>query len=439
MITGRSPIFRRAGRGLLRVMLHLLQGLAGLVLLLAVGGTILSLWWGHEFTQRLETLRAQEQPLTMREAAPKPVPAGENAAGLYQQVFKLDPSRPPSAASVNARSLELPGVTSRDGDLLSKYCGKPSAEGDARAATLLSRPQAQRTLASLEQASQRPACVFPINWEDPRQHDYPGMLKFYTAARIIAANGVLESRRGRPEEASRWFAVGVRMARHAGSFPTLLGQLTRNAVLGILWRAALSVANQPAPPGPHTTDLDQALAEQDLGAGFLAAARMQRVLDLEVFQVRLLRGVALGNLDYWDRALPLLAKPSVVSSAKLASEARLRIGWRTGVGAPMFAPIFTRALGKRDTAQAEVDLWRLALALRKYQAARGQYPASLDQLGPPVLQDPFSGKPYVYRREGEGFVVYSFGPDMKDDGGKSQGDAQGKYHEEGDIVWRGER
>jgi hypothetical protein len=36
-------------------------------------------------------------------------------------------------------------------------------------------------------------------------------------------------------------------------------------------------------------------------------------------------------------------------------------------------------------------------------------------------------------------VVYSFGPDLKDNGGQSQWDAQGKYHEEGDIVWKCER
>ena len=51
-------------------------------------------------------------------------------------------------------------------------------------------------------------------------------------------------------------------------------------------------------------------------------------------------------------------------------------------------------------------------------------------------EDPEGEFPAVLGHEGAGFVVYSIGPDLKDDGGKSQYDEQGKYHEEGDIVWR---
>jgi hypothetical protein len=42
----------------------------------------------------------------------------------------------------------------------------------------------------------------------------------------------------------------------------------------------------------------------------------------------------------------------------------------------------------------------------------------------------------VYRREGAGFVVYSFGPDMKDDGGKPLQYSQNQDPPQGDIVWR---
>ncbi len=47
----------------------------------------------------------------------------------------------------------------------------------------------------------------------------------------------------------------------------------------------------------------------------------------------------------------------------------------------------------------------------------------LDALVPGILTevpiDPFTGKPLVYRREGEGFIVYSLGSNQKDDGGRS--------------------
>ena len=66
---------------------------------------------------------------------------------------------------------------------------------------------------------------------------------------------------------------------------------------------------------------------------------------------------------------------------------------------------------------------RAGLACRLYKSRTGLYPASLEELVPGILTevpiDPFTGKPFVYRREGEGFIVYSLGSNQKDDGGRS--------------------
>lgn len=60
-------------------------------------------------------------------------------------------------------------------------------------------------------------------------------------------------------------------------------------------------------------------------------------------------------------------------------------------------------------------------ALRAYQARQGQYPETLAQLQPQELnslpQDPFTGRPFVYRRVGTGFRLYAQGPNQLDDGG----------------------
>lgn len=64
-----------------------------------------------------------------------------------------------------------------------------------------------------------------------------------------------------------------------------------------------------------------------------------------------------------------------------------------------------------------------ALAIRAYQLEHGQRPATLGSLVPEYLvslpQDPFTdGRPIGYRAGGEGFGVYSVGPDGHDDGGR---------------------
>jgi hypothetical protein len=84
-------------------------------------------------------------------------------------------------------------------------------------------------------------------------------------------------------------------------------------------------------------------------------------------------------------------------------------------------------------------LARTGLALRVFKQRHGAYPAGLGELAPEVMKevpvDPWSGAAYRYRREGEGFVLYSVGMDFVDDGGRQRG----KEGVKGDEVLRVER
>jgi hypothetical protein len=74
--------------------------------------------------------------------------------------------------------------------------------------------------------------------------------------------------------------------------------------------------------------------------------------------------------------------------------------------------------------QTGIGLLRCAsamLAVERFRLARGRWPETLNELVPGYLTgvpaDPFDGKPLRYRRLGDGVVIYSIGPDGKDDGG----------------------
>jgi len=74
-----------------------------------------------------------------------------------------------------------------------------------------------------------------------------------------------------------------------------------------------------------------------------------------------------------------------------------------------------------------------AVALEQFHAHNNRYPTDLSLLTPeflpaPVL-DPFDGQPLRYRPNGSGYVLYSIGPDLRDDSGHR---LSGK---EGDIVF----
>ena len=62
------------------------------------------------------------------------------------------------------------------------------------------------------------------------------------------------------------------------------------------------------------------------------------------------------------------------------------------------------------------------IELERHRAATGSYPETLEKLPLTDLKelpvDPFSGRPFVYHKEGDGYVLYSVGPNGRDDGGK---------------------
>ena len=71
--------------------------------------------------------------------------------------------------------------------------------------------------------------------------------------------------------------------------------------------------------------------------------------------------------------------------------------------------------------RAQKACTKAAILLRLFRMKHVTYPETLDTLaselvGKPLV-DPFSGKGLMYRRDGNGFIIYSVGPNGADDGG----------------------
>ena len=81
----------------------------------------------------------------------------------------------------------------------------------------------------------------------------------------------------------------------------------------------------------------------------------------------------------------------------------------------------------------------LMAALEAYRLEHGQYPDKLDALVGIYIKklptDPFAdGKPFIYSRKGNEYLLYSVGLDMKDNGGKKLG-RDARHNETGDYVF----
>jgi hypothetical protein len=119
----------------------------------------------------------------------------------------------------------------------------------------------------------------------------------------------------------------------------------------------------------------------------------------------------------WPRKLDAVDKPS--APAPMQGRADRSFWWFMRPFQFSIEPGFVDA----GTRLASDRVALAALAIERFRRPHGGVsPTSLADLVPQYLQsipdDPFSGKPLVYRRDDDGYIVYSVGSNRADDGGK---------------------
>jgi hypothetical protein len=90
----------------------------------------------------------------------------------------------------------------------------------------------------------------------------------------------------------------------------------------------------------------------------------------------------------------------------------------------IFLPQLERTMVRAEVARMESRLTQVSLALAAFKAEHsGAYPATLDELAPAYLNavpnDLFTEKSLIYSRTASGYTLYSVGPNMTDDAGKT--------------------
>ena len=87
-------------------------------------------------------------------------------------------------------------------------------------------------------------------------------------------------------------------------------------------------------------------------------------------------------------------------------------------------PSLRATMSAEDRANGTLELTRVAAALAVYRAEHGAYPEKLVELVPSVLDkrpvDLFDGKPIIYERFDDGYLLYSTGDNGQDDHGSNE-------------------
>jgi hypothetical protein len=310
----------------------------------------------------------------------------------------------------------------------------------------------------------------------------PGVQKCREFASALSARAMLHIGEGRYDEAWQDLLACHRLARLMGRSSTLIEGLVGVAIdaiasggdLVFLDRAKLDAKRikaclsdlQALPPLPPAAD------RVDLGERFMF---LDSVMLLDRHGLRYLEGLAGGKVDKgpdpklkdfqqnidWDPALrnanrwydrlaaamrlkgrgarekqldqfeeelkTLKAKlansedlAKVLLGAKQPPEAMGRV--IGDVLITLLIPAVRKVQQADDRAEQIQRNVHLAFALAAYQRDQGRYPPKLDALAPKYLaqipQDLFSGKALIYRPSEKGYLLYSVGPNGKDEQGR---------------------
>ena len=381
-----------------------------------------------QLAAELAKVEASGGALRLADLAPRVPPGEANAAEVYLRAFDL--------LTVDSEALERMG---EDADL-------------ARHVFATQEP----ALRLLEQASQIRACAFPVDWDAGPAIAYPHLGPMREGGKLLGARAEAQAADGQMDAALSSCAAIFRMAEHAQRDPILIGAFVGFALNGIGVTALEESLSQGDPSPAACRALFEQLGTADPHAALERAFQGQRAIHAELSErihageIRDLFAAFSGEPVRWVQPLlvdlyrtvgrPLLNLDEVSSlramqqniaaldlppvegqqqMADVVAEMNQLPVYRS-VLTRMIMPVFTRATLTRDRAAAEIGAAQIALALTAYRAEHRRYPDTLADLaaaGWDIPDDPFTGQPYIYRLEGEGFIVYSVGPDMADDGG----------------------
>lgn len=426
---------------------------------------------------RLERLYALGVPKTWADVAPPEIPDSENAAVLYVEGFdQLDVSSDPAGIDLYHFLGDYPPGN--------RQKLRPGIEA------LLARNRAALDL--IKRGAARPRSRLPIDWSvEPNDVLFPHFRYARQSARLLAAEALIAAEKGDAEQAVESTLAGLRLSRHVAAEPTLIPFLSGVAIEGITLRRLSDVLQQVDLTPSQCRALYNELGRLDWEGYFRhatategcdalwcfetvqrspregwdhlangmgetpggAAARPLIALYLSPLGKPLRLNEEVQYCDRLERALKLMDKPfpegPAACKAATTQDDRLPRYWLMSqalVGPAAAGMTCYRAIAYRNAMQ-------VALALKAYRAERGSYPDSLAALdkylgGASVARnrpsraqgwrlppDPFSGKPFVYHRKGKGFVLYSFGEDLDDDGGRPFA----RPGLDGDWVWEFKR
>lgn len=410
------------------------------VLLAQIGFVLASRHVASQLARKRAALARSGVVLSIGSLVPRVAPGAANAAELYRRAFAQ------LALSPSQRRLIL-GTQ----DFLHWSPPKPPADWtpsdwQSIKQALAANPEYLRLV---EKAAHLRNCAFPVRWHRGCRTDQQDLPSLLAAGLMLRARASMLAREGNAEGALEEAGLLLRMADHAQAEPALISQHTgyclQEMAVGVIESALAQGGGQAATlrclldqlHRPHLVSrsrraLQGEAAIYDLPC-FASRAQQPALACPEQprrpWAARLFPGLAsaldeLGYLTALDRVYRAFSLPWAAAEAQARSaDAQVRNlpDWRGWLTKRVMPPMLPELLHRQQT-MARLATAAVGVAACLHWQEQARYPRSLAELArvlPDPPRDPFTGKALRYLSRETGFLVYSLGPDGKDDGGRA--------------------
>jgi hypothetical protein len=412
---------------------------SGLLLLAATPLLLVNGVLNHRASVELERahdrLRESGAAMHLSDMVPPPARPEEDAAPIYNRAF--------AAMSAPIGS-----------DVQSALQGEPEPEATPEAIDAYLATQ-KMVIDDLAAAVRLPRCDWRHEYGNGFAMMMPELMKMREVTRLLRLVAVRQAERGDPDGAVATAIVALGTSRALEEDPILISHLVRQACEQQTFKGLDRVlaekpseracreliaaidARHPAGQLARTLAGERAMAldlfetlregkrpniggaEEDLLVRYQRVRRWcPWILDrdeatyIETMNESIAAAANAGKRSSLDAGAAIEARSRASSSSRLGSFNPV-----TG----LMTPSYYRMFESEVTAEARRSSARAAVAIALFRARNGRVPDRLDELVPEVLpdvpRDPWIDTPLRYKREGNGFVVYSVGKNLFDDGG----------------------
>ncbi len=309
----------------------------------------------------------------------------------------------------------------------------------------------------LHEAAQIEYSRYPIDMSLGNNVSLNHIVELRFGARMLSLEAFVHADNEKSQSAVDSIKAGFGIARSLNLEPTIISQLVRISCQSLVVSALERVINRTILTDEQLLELGRIVEKTEdseaIVRGFIGdrCFIIELLSNPELISPEIINGVssaplielysALGMTD-WDTNIYLEFTNEYIESMKLPEDKRLKavkeIVARQAKISKIhilhneLTPALSRCIEVDLRNNAHLRAAQAAVAVERYRLAKGKLPDQLSELVPEYLEvvpaDPFDGNEIKYKQLSTGYVVYSIGQDLSDDGGREMPTDQRERH-----------